>query len=61
MIHLVGRLMRKMTKVVCDRRDCKHWVDGECSKEEIAVKERTVSADEEIAVCSTYEMVAGLC
>jgi hypothetical protein len=53
--------MRKMTKVVCDRRDCKHWVDGECSKEEIAVKERTVSADEEIAVCSTYEMVAGLC
>jgi hypothetical protein len=50
-----------MTQVMCDRRDCKHWVDGECSKEKIQVIERTVTQDEEIAICSTYEMVAGLC
>lgn len=50
-----------MAKVVCERRDCKHWVEGECSKEEIEVKERTISPDEELAVCSSYEIVAGVC
>jgi hypothetical protein len=41
--------------------DCKHWVDGECAKEEIAIKERTISSEEEIAVCSAYEIVAAFC
>lgn len=27
-----------LTKVVCELRDCKHWVDGECSKKEIVSK-----------------------
>jgi hypothetical protein len=36
-------------------------VEGECSKEEIEVKERTISPDEELAVCSSYEIVAGVC
>ena len=49
-----------LTKVNCGRRDCKHWVDGECSKEEIRVEERTTSA-EELAVCVSYEMVAAFC
>jgi hypothetical protein len=35
-------------------------VDGECSKEEIKVEERTAS-EEELAVCATYEMVAAFC
>jgi hypothetical protein len=50
-----------MTKVLCERRDCKHWVDGECSQKKIEIKERTFPPDEEIAVCKTYEMVAGVC
>jgi len=29
--------------------------------EKILVKERTISEDEELAVCSTFEMVAGVC
>jgi hypothetical protein len=36
-------------------------VDGECSKKEIEVKEKTLSSKEELAICSTYEMVAGVC
>ncbi|UCE16040.1 MAG: hypothetical protein JSV12_09375 [Candidatus Bathyarchaeota archaeon] len=50
-----------MTKVICERRDCKHWIDSECSRKEIEVKEKTVSLEEEIAVCSTYEILAGVC
>ena len=50
-----------MTKVVCERRDCKHFVDGECSRKQIIVIERTLSSDEEIALCKTYEMIAGVC
>ena len=50
-----------MTEVMCERRDCKYWVDGECSQKRIEVKERTFPPDEEIAVCKTYEMVAGVC
>lgn len=50
-----------MTKVICERRDCQDWVDGECAKEEITVKERTVPPEEEAAVCSTYKVVAGVC
>lgn len=50
-----------MTKVNCERRDCKHWVDNECSQAEIEVKERTVPPDEEIAICKTYKMLAGVC
>lgn len=49
-----------MTKIICDRRDCENWVDGECSKEEIKVEERTIPA-EELAVCATYKMVAAFC
>jgi len=36
-------------------------MDGECSKKEIEVKERTISLEEEIAVCTTYELLAGVC
>lgn len=50
-----------MTKVVCERRDCKHWVDGVCSQEKIEVKERTVTPTEELAVCKTYVVIAGVC
>jgi hypothetical protein len=50
-----------MTKVVCERRDCKHCVDGECSLEIIEVREKTVPPNEELAVCRTYEAVAGVC
>ncbi|MGB9134068.1 MAG: DUF1540 domain-containing protein [Candidatus Bathyarchaeia archaeon] len=50
-----------MTKVVCERRDCKHWVDGECSQKKIEIKERTLTPDEELAVCKTYAAVAGVC
>jgi hypothetical protein len=49
-----------LTQIICNRRDCKNWVDGECSKEEIKVEERTTS-EEEFAVCTTYEMVAAFC
>jgi hypothetical protein len=52
--------VRLLTKIICDRRDCKNWVDGECSKEEVKVEERTIS-DEELAICATYEMVAAFC
>jgi hypothetical protein len=50
-----------MTKVVCERRDCMHWVDGECSEKKIEVKERTATPTEELAVCMTYTVVAGVC
>ncbi|UCB61449.1 MAG: hypothetical protein JSW72_05240 [Candidatus Bathyarchaeota archaeon] len=50
-----------MTKVICERGDCKHCVDGECSQNTIEVKERTFPPEEEIAVCKTYEMVSGVC
>ncbi|UCD96499.1 MAG: DUF1540 domain-containing protein [Candidatus Bathyarchaeota archaeon] len=50
-----------MTKITCERRDCKHWVDDECSLQKIVVKERTISDDEEVAVCSTFEIVTGVC
>jgi hypothetical protein len=50
-----------MTKVICERGDCKHWVDGECSKKEIKVTERTIQPEEELAVCNSYEIVAGVC
>jgi len=50
-----------MTKVICERRDCKHWVDGECSQKKIEIKERTFPPDEEIAVCKTYKMLVGIC
>ena len=50
-----------VTKVLCERMDCKHWVDGECAKKEIEVKERTIPPDEEVAVCSAYEIVAAFC
>jgi hypothetical protein len=53
-------MVKQLTKIICDRRDCKHWVDGECSKEEIKVEERTAS-EEELAVCVTYEIVAAFC
>ncbi len=49
-----------MTKVICERRDCQNWVDGECAKEEITVKEKTLPL-EEAAVCSTYKAVTGVC
>jgi hypothetical protein len=52
--------VRALTKIVCDRRDCKHWVDGECSMKEVKVEEHTAS-EEELAVCVTYEMVAAFC
>ena len=51
--------MSLLTKIICDRRDCKNWVDGECSKEEVKVEERTIS--DEVAICATYEMVAAFC
>jgi hypothetical protein len=35
-------------------------VDGECSKEKIKVKEHT-TPEEELAVCTTYKMVAAFC
>jgi hypothetical protein len=35
-------------------------VDGECSKEEIKVEER-IAAEEELAVCATYKIVAAFC
>jgi hypothetical protein len=35
-------------------------VDGECSKEEIKVKERS-TLEEEMAVCATYKRVAAFC
>jgi hypothetical protein len=50
-----------VTKVLCERMDCKHWVNGECAKKEIEVKERTIPPDEEVAVCSAYEIVAAFC
>jgi hypothetical protein len=50
-----------VTKVVCERQDCKHWVDGECSQNRIEIKERTIPPDEEIALCQTYEAVSGVC
>ena len=50
-----------VTKVLCERMDCKHWVDGECAKKEIKIKERTIPPEEEIAVCSAYEKVAAFC
>jgi hypothetical protein len=50
-----------LTKISCERRDCKHCVDGECSRGKIEIKERTVPPDEEIAVCNTFEIVAGVC
>jgi hypothetical protein len=50
-----------VTKVLCERMDCKHWVDGECAKKEIEVKERTIPPDEEVAVCSAYKIVAAFC
>jgi len=50
-----------MTRVICERRDCKHWVDGECAQEKIEIKERTIPPNEELAFCKTYEMVAGVC
>lgn len=53
--------MNKVTRVMCERRDCKHWVDGECSQNKIEITERTILPDEEIAVCKTYEMAAGVC
>ena len=49
-----------MVKVNCDRRDCKNWVDSECSREQIRIEERTTSA-EELAVCVNYDMVAAFC
>jgi len=51
----------RLTKVMCERRDCKNWVDGECSQKIIEIQERTVPPDEEIAICKTYAMVAGVC
>lgn len=50
-----------MTKVICERRDCEHWVEGECSQEKIEIKEKTISPNEEVAFCETYKMVAGAC
>jgi hypothetical protein len=50
-----------VTKVLCERMDCKHWVDGECDKKEIEVKERAIPPDEEVAICSAYEIVAAFC
>jgi hypothetical protein len=50
-----------VTKVLCERMECKRWVDGECAKKEIEVKERTIPPDEEVAVCSAYETVAAFC
>ena len=50
-----------MIKVLCERMDCKHWVDGECAKKEIEIKERTIPQEEEIAVCSAYKIVAAFC
>jgi len=50
-----------MTKVSCDRQDCKHWVSGECSKEAIEIAERTIPPNEEIAYCKNYEIVKGTC
>ncbi|UCE96339.1 MAG: DUF1540 domain-containing protein [Candidatus Bathyarchaeota archaeon] len=50
-----------MTEVTCERRDCKHWVDGVCATKKIKIKERTIPPDEEIAYCKTYVMVSGVC
>ena len=50
-----------LTKINCKRRDCKHWIDGECSKKEIEVIERTIPPEEEIAVCKAYEKMVGVC
>ena len=51
----------QMTKVLCERMDCKHYVDGECAKKEIKIKERTIPPKEEVAICSAYEIVAAFC
>ena len=53
-------MVRALTKIVCDRRDCKHWFYGECSTEEVKVEEYTAS-EEELAVWVTYEMAAAFC
>ena len=50
-----------LTKVICERMDCKHWVDGECAKKEIEVKERMIPPEEEVAVCNAYEIIAAFC
>jgi hypothetical protein len=50
-----------VTKVDCDRQDCKHWVDNECSLKKIKIREKTLPSEEEIAICETYEMFAGAC
>jgi hypothetical protein len=50
-----------MTKVLCERMDCKHWIDSECGLEKIKIKERTISADDELAVCSNYKILPAYC
>ncbi|UCH32190.1 MAG: hypothetical protein JSV05_02030 [Candidatus Bathyarchaeota archaeon] len=50
-----------MTKIICERRDCKYCVDSECSQNKIEIEERTYPPDEEIAVCKTFKVIAGVC
>jgi len=46
---------------LCERMDCKHWIDGECVNVTIQIKERTISEDQELAVCSNYEIIPAFC
>ena len=55
------KTMVPMTKVLCERMDCKHWIDGECGLEQIKIKERTISADDELAICSNYKILPAYC
>jgi hypothetical protein len=50
-----------MTKVLCGRMDCKHWIDGECANEVIQIKEKTISPDVELAICSNYKIIPAFC
>ena len=50
-----------MTNVLCERMDCKRWWTGNAQKNEIKIKERTIPPEEEVAVCSAYEIVAAFC
>ncbi|MCK4633339.1 hypothetical protein KAT42_00780 [Candidatus Bathyarchaeota archaeon] len=50
-----------MTKVIIERRDCKHCVEGEYLQEKIEIKERTIFPKRGSSLLETFEMVAGAC
>gem|GEM_PF-4943801 len=47
-----------MTKVIIERRDCKHWVEGQCLQEKIEIKEKTIFPKRGSSLQETFKMVA---